>query len=125
MRTNRVNWNLQNIVEQYLQITEVEPVFRSPKSELGLRPIWHQDDNQIRAHLFIAVLAYHAVHQIRTHLNLAAELGPHNNHHPGGWRRPDRLSAGRPAQRRGRGNRSAGRHQARQPPAHQPAKRLT
>ena len=58
-----------------MQITEVEAVFRSLKSELGLRPIWHQGDNQIRAHLFIAVLAYHAVHVIRTRLKLAG-----NNH---------------------------------------------
>ena len=71
LRTSRLDWNLQDIVEQYLQITEVEAVFRSLKSELGLRPIWHQGDNQIRAHLFIAVLAYHAVHVIRTRLKLA------------------------------------------------------
>ena len=55
-------------MEQYLQITEVEAVFRSLKSEPGLRPIRDQGDNQIRAHLFIAVLAYHAVHLIRTRL---------------------------------------------------------
>ena len=71
LRTSRLDWNLQDIVEQYLQITEVEAVFRSLKSELGLRPIWHQGDNPIRAHLFIAVLAYHAVHVIRTRLKLA------------------------------------------------------
>ena len=46
-------------------------MFRSLKSELGLRPIWHQGDNQIRTHLFIAMLAYHAVHVIRTRLKLA------------------------------------------------------
>ncbi len=71
LRTSRLDWNLQDIVEQYLQIAEVEAVFRSLKSELGLRPIWHQGDNQIRAHLFIAVLACHAVHLIRTRLKLA------------------------------------------------------
>ena len=73
LRTSRVDWNLQDIVEQYLQIKKVEAAFRSLKSELGLRPIWHQDDNQNRAHPFIAVLAYHAVHQIRTHLKLAGD----------------------------------------------------
>ena len=45
--------------------------FRALESELGLRPIWHQGDNQIRAHLFITVLAYHAVHLIRTRLKMA------------------------------------------------------
>ena len=71
LRTSHRDWDLQEIVEQYLQITEVEAVFRALKSELGLRPIWHQGDNQIRAHLFIAVLAYHAVHLIRTRLKMA------------------------------------------------------
>ena len=71
LRTSRLDWNLQDIVEQYLQNTEVEAVFRSLKSELGLRPIWHQGDNQIRAHNFTALLAYHAVHVIRTRLKLA------------------------------------------------------
>ena len=45
-------------------------MFRALKSELGLRPIWHQGDNRIRAHLFIAALAYHAVHLIRTRLKM-------------------------------------------------------
>jgi transposase len=71
LRTSHLDWNLQHIVERYLQITEVESVFRALKGELGLRPIWHQHDNQIRAHLFIAVLAYHAVHLIRTRLKVA------------------------------------------------------
>ena len=71
LRTSRVDWSLRGIVEQYLQITEVEAVFRSLKSELGLRPIWHRGDNQICAHLFIAVLAYLAVHLIRTRLKQA------------------------------------------------------
>ena len=43
-------------------------MFRALKSELGLRPIWHQGDNQVCAHLFITVLAYHPVHLIRTRL---------------------------------------------------------
>ncbi|MCY4188292.1 MAG: hypothetical protein OXD30_07390, partial [Bryobacterales bacterium] len=36
--------------------------FRSLKSELGLRPIWHRLDRRVAAHLFVAVLAYHGVH---------------------------------------------------------------
>ena len=62
LRTSQLDWELQDIVERYLQITEVEAVFRALKSELGLRPTWHQGDNQIRAHFLLAVLAYHAVH---------------------------------------------------------------
>ena len=43
----------------YWQPTEIEATFRSLKSEIGLRPIWHAKQERIRAHLFIAVLAYH------------------------------------------------------------------
>ena len=51
-------------------ITEVEAGFRALKGEFGLGPILHQGDNQIRAHLSIAVLAWHAVHLIRTRLKM-------------------------------------------------------
>ncbi len=45
-----------------------EATFRALKTELGLRPIWHVKHSRIAAHLFLAVLAYHAVHLIRTRL---------------------------------------------------------
>jgi transposase len=43
-------------------------VFRSLKSELGLRPNYHQKETRIEGHLFITLLAYHLVHTIRTQL---------------------------------------------------------
>ncbi|MEJ2446141.1 MAG: hypothetical protein P8Y42_22275, partial [Exilibacterium sp.] len=46
-------------------LTDLEAVFRSLKSELGLRPIHHQTTNRVAGHLFITVLAYHLVHTIR------------------------------------------------------------
>ncbi|MDH4319363.1 MAG: hypothetical protein OEV64_13300 [Desulfobulbaceae bacterium] len=42
-------------------LTEVEAVFRSLKSELGLRSIFHQQTDRISAHLFISVLAYRLI----------------------------------------------------------------
>ena len=68
LRTSRTEWDSETILRTYWRITEVEQTFRSLKSELGLRPIFHQLDRRIAAHLFIAVLAYHAVHLIRTRL---------------------------------------------------------
>ena len=50
------------------RLTEIEATFRSLKTELGLRPIWHVKHSRIAAHLFLAVLAYHGVHLIRTRL---------------------------------------------------------
>jgi transposase len=42
----------------YVQLTQIEAVFRSLKSELGIRPIYHQKEDRIDAHIFIAFLAY-------------------------------------------------------------------
>jgi transposase len=46
-------------------LTDLEAVFRSLKSELGLRPIYHQVTHRVSGHLFISVLAYHLVHTLR------------------------------------------------------------
>jgi hypothetical protein len=49
-------------------LTDLEAVFRSLKSELGLRPVYHSKTDRISGHLFICVLAYHLVHTIRFQL---------------------------------------------------------
>ncbi len=41
-----------------MRLSEVEDSFRSLKSELGTRPVFHQKDCRIESHLFISVLAY-------------------------------------------------------------------
>ena len=43
-------------------------MFRSLKTELGLRPIYHQKTDRVSGHLFISLLAYHLVHTLRTKL---------------------------------------------------------
>jgi len=43
---------------RYVQLAQIESVFRSLKSELGIRPIHHQKEDRIDAHIFIAFLAY-------------------------------------------------------------------
>ena len=49
-------------------MTDLEAVFRSLKSELGLRPIYHHQSARVDGHLFISVLAYHLVHSLRIRL---------------------------------------------------------
>ena len=46
-------------------LTDIETVFCSLISELGLRSIHHQITDRVAGHLFITVLAYHLVHSIR------------------------------------------------------------
>jgi len=43
---------------RYVQLTQIESVFRSLKSELGMRPIYHQLEHHADAHVLIAFLAY-------------------------------------------------------------------
>jgi transposase len=51
-------------------LTDIEAVFRSLKSELGLRPIYHHKEERTEGHLFITVLAYQAVQALRQKLKL-------------------------------------------------------
>ena len=68
LRTSHTKWSLERIVRTYWQLTDIEATFRTLKSDLGLRPIYHSKDERIEAHLFVSVLAYHAVHLMRTKL---------------------------------------------------------
>ena len=52
-------------------LTDLEAVFRSLNSELGLRPVHHQLADRVSGHLFITVLAYHLVYAIRYRLKAA------------------------------------------------------
>ena len=58
LRTNLAGEDPEVLWERYVQLTQIESVFRSLKSELGLRPIYHQLERRADAHVFIAFLAY-------------------------------------------------------------------
>ena len=68
LRTNHQEWDEATLWRTYTMLTELEAVFRSLKSELGLRPVFHHKTHRVSGHLFISVLAYHLVHTIRTQL---------------------------------------------------------
>jgi len=54
----------------YIQLTQVEGAFKDLKDDLSLRPIFHQLEHRIEAHIFVAFLAY------CLHVNLRARLRP-------------------------------------------------
>jgi transposase len=58
LRSNQHGWSAQEFWETYMQLTIVERAFRVLKSELLLRPIWHQYSGRTEAHIFVCVLAY-------------------------------------------------------------------
>jgi transposase len=56
--SNQAGWSAQEFWETYIQLTVVERAFRVLKTELLLRPIWHQYSGRTQAHVFVCVLAY-------------------------------------------------------------------
>jgi transposase len=57
----------------YMTLTNIENSFRSMKSTLGVRPVYHQNEERSAAHLFIAVLAYHILFTIEHRLSLEGD----------------------------------------------------
>ena len=73
LRTNVEDWDEETLWRTYTALTDVEAVFRSFKSELGLRPIFHQTQKRSDGHLFITVIAYQLVQTIRRRLGEQGE----------------------------------------------------
>lgn len=71
LRTSHNDLDENTLWHTYTMLTDLEAVFRSLKSELGMRPVFHQTSERVTGHLFISVLAYHLVHNIRYRLKKA------------------------------------------------------
>ena len=68
LRTTLIDLDDATLWRTYTMLTQLESVFRSLKTDLGLRPVYHQIERRIEGHLFISVLAYHFVHTMRLQL---------------------------------------------------------
>jgi hypothetical protein len=58
LRTNLTESDPAKLWQFYLQLVEVEAAFRTLKGDLAIRPVFHQEEHRIEAHIFIAFLAY-------------------------------------------------------------------
>jgi transposase len=58
LRSNIKDWTPENLWEAYIHLTEAEEAFRIHKSDLKLRPVWHQTEERVRAHILVCFLAY-------------------------------------------------------------------
>jgi DDE family transposase len=58
LRTNLVGMAAPELWKHYMQLVEAEWAFRIAKDELRLRPIWHQREDRVRAHILVCFLAY-------------------------------------------------------------------
>jgi transposase len=74
IETNKAHMSAIDIWQDYITLTRVESAFRDLKSELGLRPVFHQNAARTQAHLFLSVLAYHLLVGMETRLR---EKGEH------------------------------------------------
>ncbi len=58
LRSNVTGWDAEQLWRAYIQLTEAEAAFRIQKGELGIRPIWHQKEERVQAHILVCFLAY-------------------------------------------------------------------
>jgi transposase len=58
LRTNVLDWTDEELWKTYMQLTEAEAAFKIQKTDLSLRPIWHQKEDRVLAHILVCFLAY-------------------------------------------------------------------
>jgi len=58
LRTNLTVNGAADLWKKYMQLTEVEAAFRTLKSELAIRPLFHQLEKRVKAHVLVAFLGY-------------------------------------------------------------------
>jgi transposase len=58
LRTNIHAWSEEDLWRTYIQLTEAEAAFRIHKSDLSIRPVWHQKAERVQAHILVCFLAY-------------------------------------------------------------------
>ena len=81
LRSNLSASDPAGLWQTYIQLTEIEQAFKEPKSDLSIRPIYHQKEDRIEAHIFVAIYGVlftgdlEAAHtNTRTRINATAVL---------------------------------------------------
>ena len=74
LRTNISHWSASDIWQLYIQLTQVEAAFRVHKSQLGIRPVYHQKQERVQAHILVCFLAY-GLWKLLEQWQARAELG--------------------------------------------------
>ena len=73
IETTHSDMEAEDILKSYHSLARVESAFRSLKTDLGLRPLYHHKASRCSAHLFISVLAYHLLNTIELALTQKGE----------------------------------------------------
>jgi transposase len=58
LRSNVADWDAEDLWRAYMHLTDAEAAFRIQKSDLRVRPVWHQLAHRVQAHLLVCFLAY-------------------------------------------------------------------
>jgi transposase len=58
LRSNIEDWSEEQLWKAYIQLTHAEAAFRIQKDELSVRPIWHQREDRVQAHILVCFLAF-------------------------------------------------------------------
>lgn len=58
LRTNLTGYSPEELWKMYIQLSDAESAFRMHKTDLRLRPIWHQREDRVQAHILVCFLAY-------------------------------------------------------------------
>ncbi|MGH8865310.1 MAG: IS1634 family transposase [Burkholderiales bacterium] len=58
LRSNITDWSDEQLWKAYIQLTQAEAAFRIHKDQLNLRPIWHQREDRVQAHILVCFLAF-------------------------------------------------------------------
>lgn len=74
IETSHQDLEAAEIWRLYTTLTQVEEAFRSLKTDLGMRPVYHQQKSRTEGHLFISVLAYHLL------ICIEKQLASQNDH---------------------------------------------
>lgn len=58
LRSNIADWSDRQLWKAYIQLTQAEAAFRIQKEQLNVRPIWHQREDRVQAHILVCFLAF-------------------------------------------------------------------
>jgi transposase len=58
LRSNVANWTAEDLWQAYMHLTDAEEAFKIHKNDLSIRPIWHQTEQRVDAHILVCFLAY-------------------------------------------------------------------
>jgi transposase len=77
LRSNAIHEDATTMWSMYMQLVWIESAFKSMKSDLAIRPIWHHVQPRVEAHIFVAFMGYCLMAMLRKHLEpLAPGLSP-------------------------------------------------